>query len=148
MNSDEIEFVLRNRCGAQFLGVFASNQLPAKLPAERPLLMVCNTDASNKEGQHWICIRIDAVGEFFNSLSGPVPAVFKSYLNKHCKTWITNDKQLQSAVSYYCGHYCIFYCLYRSIDYSLKDILDCFSGDTGLNDYMAHTFVCRGIGMM
>ena len=113
MNTDEIEFVLRNRCGEQFLGVFAADRLPAELPAQRPLLMVCNTDGSDKEGSHWVCLRIDTVGEFFNSLGGAVPPVFKRYLNKRTKRWITNDVQLQSSVSYYCGHYCIFYCLYK-----------------------------------
>ena len=145
MNTDEIEFALRNKCLEQFLGVFAADKLPSQLPASRPLLMVCNTDTSDKEGRHWICIRIDAVGEYFDSLGGDVPLVFKRYLNRFCTSWQTNVKQLQSAVSYYCGHYCIFYCLYRSIGYSLQDILDVFSTDTGLNDVIVHTFVCRGI---
>jgi hypothetical protein len=145
MNTDEIAYALRDRCDEQFLGVFAADQLPVSLPPQRPLLLVCNTDPINKSGRHWVCIRVDVIGEYFDSLGESVPIAFSRFLDRFCGTWIASEKRLQSVISYYCGHYCIFYCLYRSIGYTLRDILDCFSSDTGLNDYMAHTFVCRGI---
>ena len=146
MNADAINNVLRARCRG-FLGVFAADRLPSRLPPTRPILLVANIDAHDKPGQHWVALYIgrDSRGEYFDSLAQKPIDRFKRYLDRFCNSWIQNERQLQSAVSYFCGHYAIFYCLYRSLGYSLGDILNCFGRDTGLNDYIVHNVVCRGI---
>lgn len=145
MDSTEIDRLLRARCRGQFVGVFAVDRLPLRLPPKRPLLIVCNTDPHDRPGKHWIVLYVDrnSRGEFFDSLHQPAPLTIKNYLNKICTSWSTNTRQIQSAASRFCGHYCIFYCLFKSLNYSLIDINSCFSNDTGLNDVFVHAIVCK-----
>ena len=141
MNEQAIDYALHARCRGKFIGVFACNRLPKNLPARRPLILVANTDPSHKLGSHWVVLYIDSKGEYFDSLGRPPEQeIFKRYLDKFCMSWTYNNKQLQSAISYFCGQYCILFSLYRSLDYSMKDILGMFSTDTGLNDFIAHGF--------
>ena len=49
MNTEEIDRILRRHV-RDFDGVFSADTL-----SEKPRLLVCNTDASDKPGQHWIC---------------------------------------------------------------------------------------------
>ena len=53
MNTEEIDRKLR-RYLRDFDGVFSADTLP-----EKPRLLVCNTDASDKPGQHWICMHFE-----------------------------------------------------------------------------------------
>ena len=58
MNTAKIDGILRKRCKGMFLGVYARDRLPNKLPAKRPLILVCNTDPHNKPGEHWVVLYI------------------------------------------------------------------------------------------
>jgi hypothetical protein len=142
MNTDKIRSLLRKRCGKRFLGVFPIDRLPNRLPPYRPLLLVCNTDKHDKEGEHWVVLFIDTKGEFFDSLGEPPARTFETYLNRYCNSFETNERQLQSITSYFCGHYAVYYCLMKCLDYSLSDIVRSFTPDTGLNDFIVHKFVC------
>jgi len=64
-------------------------------------------------------------------------------MNRHCRYWTFNDKQLQSVVSKFFGHYCICYCLYRSSGIDMRKIVCSFASDTALNDVLVHALVCR-----
>ena len=143
MNGAQIEHYIRKYCGNLFMGVFPSDQLPKFI--SRPTLLVCNTDASFLPGQHWIAIAIDndGRGEFFDSLGREPGEPFYSFLNKHCRFWTFNDRQLQSIISSYCGQYCCFFCVRRSRGMNMNAIINLFRNDTALNDYLFHKFVCR-----
>jgi hypothetical protein len=145
MNTAEIYKKLKRRCGRTFLGVFARDRLPAALPPRRPLYLVVNTENHNKPGQHWIVLCIDKDGEFFDSYGRPPTNIFRSYLDKFCGKWIFNDTRVQSIVSRFCGHYCIFYCYFKTLGYSMKEVLDCFIDDTAYNDLFVHRFVCSNL---
>jgi len=135
MNTDEIERKLSRRID----GVFSIDTLP-----DKPRLLVCNTDPSDKPGQHWVCIHVeDGRGEYFDSFGRRPTTLFERYLNRHCCSWTFNDRQLQSVVSKFCGHYCIYYCMLRSRGVDMRKIVSSFSSDTGLNDALVHGFVCR-----
>ena len=71
----------------------------------------------------------------------PLPE-FEYFLNNFSNYWIYNDCKLQSIISHYCGHYCVMYCILKNSNYNLLDIVSCFSDDEGLNDQIAHSFVC------
>ena len=66
-----------------FLGVFASNELPSKIPSY-PSGLIANTDPNNKPGQHWVAMFLEeGKEEFFDSyglppqfLHGPFHQVF------------------------------------------------------------------------
>ena len=144
MDSTRLFRLLSRRCRGQLLGIFASNKLPRDLPRKRPLMLVCNTDPNYKPGRHWIVIYVDkeGSGEYFDSFGEPPPDIFRKYLYKCCSRWTFNNEQLQSVLSAFCGHYCVFYCLFKYLGYSMRTILNCFSNDTALNDFMVHKFVC------
>ena len=108
MNSDEIDRFLRRHL-QDFDGVFSVDNMP-----EDPRLLVCNTDASDKPGRHWIAIYIaNGRGDFFDSFGRRPNADFERYMNRHCVSWNFNDKQLQSIISKFCGYYCIYFCIPR-----------------------------------
>lgn len=147
MNTDQIFEKLAKRCGDKFLGVFARDRLPSALPPKRPLMLICNTDPHDEPGEHWIAMYFgeNAKGEYFDSFGQDVPPMFKKFMKKYCSSWITNDRQLQSVLSSFCGHYCVFYCLFKYLDYNMKSISECFTQDTALNDVIVHKFVCENL---
>ena len=142
MDSDKIRRYLTKRCGEFFIGVYSEDTLPSK--AKKPFVLVCNTDAKNLPGEHWIAIYIgeDDRGEFFDSFGREPGEPFSSFLNKHLKYWIYNDKHLQSITSSFCGHYCCFYCFYRSKGFDLISIINMFGTNVLVNDSLVHKFVC------
>jgi len=142
MNANQIDKLLRKRCGKVFLGVFAIDRLPRLLPARRPLLLVCNTDPHDRPGEHWIVLYIDIYGEYFDSFGQEPRRTFGQYLDKYCNSWTMNKKTLQSVISSFCGHYCVFYCLFKCLNYDIESIVNAFTTDTALNDYFVHVFVC------
>lgn len=144
MNSDEIVHILNRDCANLFIGVYARDTLPAKLPPKRPILLVCNTDPHYKAGEHWICMYFDETGtaEYFCSLGQEPMPIFERYLTKNSKLFVWNDIKLQSIVSAYCGNYAVFYAIFKNKGYSMEDIINCFTTDTTLNDIIAHKFVC------
>lgn len=147
MNTGRIFDILYKRCAGVFVGVFAKDRLPMKLPSQRPLILVCNTDPHKKPGEHWIVLYLDnyAQGEYFDSLAQDPDFIFDSYLKKYCANYVKNDKQIQSVISAFCGQYCVFYSLFKYLGYSLEDICNCFSNDTALNDMIVHKFVCENM---
>jgi hypothetical protein len=144
MNTREIErFINRDRvCRTSFQGVFSRDTLPSK-----PRLLICNTDPSDKPGQHWIAIYVDKNlrGEFFDSFGRHPDAHFERYMNEHCCSWTYNKRQLQSLISSFCGYYCCFYCMFRCRGMNINGIINYFTRDTGFNDCIVHSFVCNKI---
>ena len=145
MNGSRIESLLRrdSKCSSMFAGVFAIDRLPKTF--QTPTLFVCNTDPHYEKGQHWIVLYVEnsSYGEYFDSFGRPPLDIFREFLNRHCKYWIFNENHLQSSVSHFCGHYCIFYCLHRCRDKNITSITNLLTSDTGLNDYLIHSFVCK-----
>lgn len=141
MKTDEIRHALRNV--RQFGNVYSVDTLP-----RRPRgLLVCNLDVSYRPGTHWVVIYVDGDsgrGEYFDSFGRPPSAPIRAYLDRWCKRrWTYNDRQLQSVVSLLCGQYCIFYCALRDKGITLRQIVNCFTTDTALNDELVHAFACR-----
>ena len=139
MNTDEINALLRRdgTCRSMFQGVFSIDTLP-----ENPRLLICNTDPSNRPGQHWIAIFVDSKGrgEYFDSFGRKPSYVFCNYMNEHCIAWSYNTRQLQSVVSSYCGFYCCFYCMLKCRGFDLNRVVKLFTRDTGLNDSIVRSF--------
>jgi hypothetical protein len=127
-----------------FRGVYARDKLPARL-GKLPALLVANTDIAAKPGAHWIAmfIDVDGFGEYFDSFAELPHTTFKTYMDKHCKHWVANKKQLQSVVSRFCGAHVTVFCAYRSKGFSMHKITTMYTNDYGLNDVLSHTLVCR-----
>ena len=76
MDTHEFFKILLKRCGKKFIGVFAKDTLPNKLPPHRPLLLICNTDPKTRPGRHWVAMYFDTNGksEYFDSFGQyPIP---------------------------------------------------------------------------
>lgn len=145
MDTPKLEKILRKFCMPYFNGVYAADQLPQMLSA-KPALLVVNTDPGRLPGTHWISIFVDGdgTGEYFDSLAQPPPKNFERYMNEHCpRRWTACRWQLQSVASRFCGHYCVFYCIKRCSGFDIDAICSMFTTDTGLNDVLAHNFVCK-----
>jgi len=140
MNTQQIDSIVR-RYVRRFDGVFSADRLP-----ENPRLLECNTDPAHRPGEHWVVMYVDDEGRFgkyFDSLGRPPPVTFRRYLDRHCRYWSYNDRQLQSVVSRFCGHYCVYYCILRSCGMDMRRIVGSFSNDTGFNDVLVHGFICK-----
>ena len=117
MNASSIEHYLTERCREQFMGVFSSDTLPTRIN-KRPAIIVCNTDPSDRGGEHWICIYVDRNrhGEFFDSFGRRPCRPFCSFRDRHCIHKTYNDRQLQNIFSTVCGAYCVFLLFTRVMD--------------------------------
>jgi len=139
MNNVEIERILSRRLDT-FGGVYSCDTLPESVRG----LIVCNTDPHDRPGEHWVAMYVDEdCGEYFDSFGRPPTKVFKDFMNRHCKKWIYNDRQLQSICSRFCGHYCVYYCILRSRNIDLRKISNSLTDDTGFNDVLVHGFICQ-----
>lgn len=126
----------------QFLGIFASDQLPEKITS-KPCALIVNTDPSDQPGQHWVAIYVSKEGslEYFDSF-GFYPFIdsFKTFINNNCSDGSFNAKRLQSETSMVCGLYCIYFLVHRARNISLKQILSKFDA----KDYCSNdTIVCQ-----
>ena len=81
MKASTIQRYLSGRCRGQFMGVFSCDTLPRHVP-KRPAIIVCNTDPSDRSGEHWICIYISGNrhGEFFDSFGRKPGSPFCEFL--------------------------------------------------------------------
>jgi len=140
MKTDEIRSALCNT--KLFEDVYNVDTLPARSRG----LLVCNLEPSYSPGTHWVAIYVDPRGkraEYFDSFGrGPCKTI-KEYLDRRCKRWTHNTRQLQSVVSWLCGHYCIHYCMLRSSGIKMREIANSLSTDTAFSDALVHAFVCR-----
>ncbi len=150
MNTSQIQRILRchPRTSGIFLGVFASDQLPS-YSINPPCALVCNTDPSDKPGEHWIAIYINSsgCGEYFDSY-GQEPSIvtIRSFLNRNTMSYRTNIKTIQGAMSSSCGQYCVYYLLYRCCGKSLEQIVRSMPSNPFVSDSFVVAFVnkhCR-----
>ena len=124
------------------MGVFSSDTLPTSIK-KRPAIIVCNTDPSDRSGEHWICIYIDRnrCGEFFDNFGRRPCQPFCSFMDNHCINWTYNDRQLQHILSNLSGAYCIFFAIFKSYGHDMRRIVCAFTDDPMLNDRIMDRFI-------
>ena len=142
MNNTTIEHYLSSRCRGQIMGVFSSDTLPTSMK-KRPAIIVCNTDLSDRSGEHWICIYIDInrCREFFDSFGRRPCQPFCSFIDKYCMNWTYNDRQLQHILSSLCGVYCVFFAIFKSYGHDRRRIVCAFTDYSMLNDRIMVRFI-------
>jgi len=140
MKAEEIRSALSN------VRLFDNVYSVDTLPSQPNGLMVCNLDPSHRPGTHWVAIYVDTRekrAEYFDSMGREPCKTIKTYLDRWCKRWTYNCRQLQSVVSLLCGHYCIYFCVLRSNGITMREIVNSLSADTAFNDTLVHAFACR-----
>ena len=144
MDSSVIDKVLKRNCTI-YRGIYASDELPDITHSSLPMVIVANTDPADRPGRHWICMYFDEEdhGEFFDSFGMPPQRTFERFMERNCSVWTFNDKQMQSAISRFCGHYCVWYCMMKNRGIKLHLLTNAMTTDTGLNDFLVHRFTCK-----
>ena len=142
MNTLEIELVLKS-ISPLFIGVYARNRLSKRI-LKVPCMLVANTDADDREGQHWIATYIDEDrhGEYYDPYGlPPLHKAFVNFLDKQCTTWTYNAVRVQHLNSLVCGQHCIYYLVQRCRGKSMKDITSMLRTDFYANTYFVDDFV-------
>ncbi len=147
MNTSQLKNIFRKDKLSKhiFQGVFPSDMI-VKIRARYPFACIVNTDPSDRSGSHWIAIYINrqGIGEFFDSYAKPPSyygKVFVNFLNRVCRRWTYNKIGLQGPFSATCGQYCVYYLWYRIRGLPMSEIIQHFTKDVGLNDYLVNEFV-------
>jgi hypothetical protein len=142
MNTSQIRYILsRDQCTKKtFAGVFPANFIGKIRDDKCPAAYIFNTDPDWMPGQHWIAIYKRCHGEpleYFDSYGlKPFPA-----FAPHLEDAVRSRRRIQGLLTTCCGQYCIFYVLMRCRGYSMKQIVDMFSGDSVWNDAFVTGFV-------
>ena len=122
-----------------FLGVFASDTLPSRIPI--PCSLIANLDTSNEKGSHWVCFYFPKNGlpEYMDSYGLEPLASFEDFMGS---TYRCNTHFLQSPFSAVCGQYCLYFLLRRSRVWTMDDVLcDFKANDFRYNDNLVYRFV-------
>lgn len=145
MNTIELVNILsHNRITKKaFRGVYSSDLLP-KHKLKKPCIVIANTDPSTLPGTHWSAFyfpkNVDKKerrrGEFFCSFgSPPLSPEFQHFVERNCKSFMFNNRQLQGNFSEVCGQFSCVYLYSRLRGKTLKQFLRMFSRtDFELND--------------
>ena len=123
-----------------FLGIFASDQVPLIHFVERPVFFIVNIDSVSEKGSHWIALRLgkskleifDSLG-FHTALWSNYPEKFINWLKVLSLTHKIFVSQLtQEQNTFICGLYCIFFIIYRQFS-TFSQCCSQFSLDYALN---------------
>jgi hypothetical protein len=136
MDGWQVRSVIRQKpwLDQHFMGIFAKDTRPKRLPKRRPLFYITNTDVSTGPGKHWVTFYYPTRGdpEFFDSL-GKSPSHYGFKGNYKYK-----NRVIQAPGSKACGKYAIAYALYRTKGLSQDQIYNQFlRKNLWLNDDIA-----------
>lgn len=131
------------RTGSQFLGVYAADELPERMPPQTMAIVNCCN--RYKPGGHWLALfqNSNETLEIFDSF-GLNPNVYNLRDKLPLSSVIAySAKQLQSIDSTVCGQYCLYYCYKKARGSALSDIVSIFSEDYYNNDDYVYYTVLR-----
>ena len=93
----------------------------------KPKLIICNTDPSNKPGEHWVLFNFENNHvEFFDSLGKGIDFYgidFLRFAKRFAKTISQSKVRIQAKNTDTCGQYCLFYAYLRCKGKSMESIL-------------------------
>jgi hypothetical protein len=110
-----------------FNGVYAYDTL--MLVKNKPNLIICNTQPSYKEGEHWVLLffnNYNNTADFFDPLGNNIHYYgnnFVKFVKKFAKYYNSNNLRVQPVKSSLCGIYCLYYAYLRCKGYNMKFIL-------------------------
>jgi hypothetical protein len=107
LDSNDLRAIMHTE--PNFIGVFASDQLPARVPPNVTIKLIVNVQPQAMRGLHWTAIyRKQRRGYYFDTFGRPPPRRIRDWLSQNCLRWAFNEKILQSPndlVS--CGYICV-----------------------------------------
>ena len=109
-----------------FDGVFSIDTL--KLIKNKPELIICNTDPSDKPGEHWLLFFFyDNMVDFFDSLGKDIDSYgveIVNFVKRFAEKYQQSKIRTQPENTDLCGYYCLFYALKRCKGKSMSDIIE------------------------
>ena len=145
LSSSDITKLSRNV--PNFLGVFASDQIPLLRFIQCPIFLIANIDSVSQIGSHWIAIRLGKRKiEIFDSL-GFHPSLWTSY-PRELIDWLKNlslshkiyvSSLMQEPNTYHCGLYALFFIVARQF-HSFSQCCAQFSRNYSRNSEILYNF--------
>ena len=112
-----------------FDGIFPKDML--KIIENKPKLIICNTDPSDKKGQHWVLFFFERnLIEFYDPLGHNISYYgneFSELINKFGNKYKWVKIRTQPINSDLCGEYCLYYAYGRCKGYSMEYIIKTMS---------------------
>ena len=125
-----------------FDGVYSSDTLTNI--KQKPELIICNTDPSNKPGKHWVLFFFDENSvDFYDSLGrdlGYYGNVFSDFINKFVTNFTQCKIRTQPVKSDLCGQYCLYYAFAKCIGLSMDDIIINMPDFENVVDFVNRTY--------
>lgn len=118
-----------------FGGVYAWNRLPTRVPENRTVAFVVNTDPAHKPGQHWVVFYIKKDTIYYFDPYGIPPVRFHKIFC--CRKNVKYFGQRLQGLGRMCGHYCIYFVLSTQTSHTF----DIFGSDLNANDRIVKRFV-------
>ena len=127
MDETQITSILREN--ENFLGCFASDQLPLSIPINSfPKSMIINTANAGSRGEHWVAIVLQKKRCFyFDSFGLPIlnASILKFVGERYNKVTYT-DVCIQNVFSDFCGKFCIGFINHVHSKYSYHTFINQF----------------------
>lgn len=118
-----------------FKGVFPSDMLPKKFSL--PAAFIINLSHHDSKGSHWVGLYINKEknAEYFDSFGFPPnQKEIVKFIRLNSRGFSFNNKQIQHINSNKCGKFVILFILIKMYNKNLKEILDKFSSNLGVNE--------------
>ena len=126
MDETQITSILREN--ENFLGCFASDQLPS-IPSSFPKSMIINTATANSRGEHWVALVLKKKCCFYFDSFG-LPILNDNILNFVSEIYNKvsyTDVCIQNVFSDYCGKFCIAFIKHVHSKYSYHTFINQFN---------------------
>ena len=108
-----------------FDGIYSADTL--KEIREKPDLIICNTDPSNKPGEHWVLFFFSDNGvDFFDSLGRDIKyygSIFLDFIANFVTNYEQSLQRMQPLKSDLCGQYCLYYAFVKCNGLSMDEII-------------------------
>ena len=108
-----------------FDGIYSADTL--KEIREKPDLIICNTDPSNKPGEHWVLFFFsDNSVDFFDSLGRDIKyygSIFLDFIANFVTNYEQSLQRMQPLKSDLCGQYCLYYAFAKCNGLSMDEII-------------------------
>lgn len=127
MNTKQIWQALTSNTKTEpyFDGVFAIDEL--RKIKEKPELIICNTDPSNKPGQHWVLFFFyDDTVDFFDSLGKDMEYYgdeFVNFAKRFSSKFQVSAVRTQPKNTSICGQYCLYFAYKRCMGDNMETII-------------------------
>ena len=145
MRTKQLKKALRSHRDMQkiFKDVYASDKLP-RIPKQKTLALIANTDPSHKPGQHWVAVFFNKTTVYYFDSYGrsPTGTPFQKLMT-YRKRKKMFGRRIQGD-----GRVCGYYCLYFILTMLHQCTFACFGDNLNANDRYVLQFVKKHFSIL